>query len=41
MELVEQVKHSASAVRAAMADFQKVDAGLEKVDVKAGPEVSS
>jgi hypothetical protein len=41
MELVDQVKHSASAVRAAMADFQKVDAGLEKIDAKAAPEVSS
>jgi hypothetical protein len=28
MELVEQVKVSAGAVRAAMADFQKVDAGI-------------
>ncbi len=37
MELVEQVKVSANAVRAAMADFQKVDAGLEKLDGPAVP----
>jgi hypothetical protein len=28
LELVEQVKISAGAVRSAMADFQKVDSGL-------------
>ena len=32
LELVEQVKTSADAVRAAMADFQKVDAGLPNRD---------
>jgi hypothetical protein len=33
MELVEQVKVSAGAVRAAMADFQKVDVGLANRDI--------
>ena len=40
MELIEQVKVSAGAVRAAMADFQKVDAGLANRDnnaIPAGP----
>jgi hypothetical protein len=32
LELIEQVKVSAGAVRAAMADFQKVDAGLANRD---------
>jgi hypothetical protein len=35
MELVEQVKVSAGAVRAAMADFQKVDSGLVNRDSRA------
>lgn len=37
LELVEQVKSSAGAVRAAMADFQKVNAGLGNRDVTAVP----
>jgi hypothetical protein len=37
MELVEQVKSSAGAVRAAMADFQRVDAGLVNRDSSAAP----
>jgi hypothetical protein len=37
LELVEQVKTSAGAVRAAMADFQKVDSGLANRDVTAVP----
>ena len=37
LELVEQVKSSAGAVRAAMADFQKVDAGLANRDSAATP----
>jgi hypothetical protein len=39
MELVEQVKSSAGAVRAAMADFQKVDGGLADRDTTAVPAV--
>jgi hypothetical protein len=37
MELVEQVKASAGGVRAAMADFQKVDGGLANRDSPAVP----
>jgi hypothetical protein len=37
IELVEQVKTSAGAVRAAMADFQKVDSGLANRETKAVP----
>jgi len=37
MELVEQMKASAGAVRAAMADFQKVDAGLANPESPAAP----
>jgi preprotein translocase subunit YajC len=37
LELVEQVKVSAGAVRTAMADFQKVDSGLANRDAPAEP----
>ena len=37
LELVEQMKTSAGSVRAAMADFQKVDAGLANRDTTATP----
>lgn len=38
LELVEQVKSSAGTVRAAMADFQKVNAGLANRDLAAAPQ---
>jgi hypothetical protein len=44
LELVEQVKSSAGAVRSAMADFQKVNAGLGNRDVtvvSAGPPAAT
>jgi hypothetical protein len=40
LELVQQVRSSAGTVRAAMADFQKVNAGLANRDVAAAPAVS-
>jgi hypothetical protein len=39
LDLVEQVKASASAVRVAMGDFQKVDAGLATRDITSAPAV--
>jgi len=39
MELVEQVKVSAGAVRAAMTDFQKVDVGLANRDISLPPRL--
>jgi len=41
IELVEQIKTSSTAVRDAMADFQKVDAGLAKRDSPPAPPAAS
>jgi hypothetical protein len=40
IELVEQIKVSSGAVRDAMADFQKVDAGLARGDSPPAPSAS-